>query len=49
MLSWAISIVIISILAVVVEVSGLRGLPVWLVRGLCILVLILCIVAAVLA
>jgi uncharacterized membrane protein YtjA (UPF0391 family) len=49
MLSWAISILIISILAVVVGFSGLRGIPVWLVRGLCILVLILCIVAAMLA
>ena len=49
MLSWVISILIVTILAMVVGFSGLRGLPVWLVRGLCILVLILCIVAAVLA
>jgi uncharacterized membrane protein YtjA (UPF0391 family) len=49
MLSWAVSILIVAILAIVVGFSGLRGSPVWLMRGLCILVLILCIVAAVLA
>jgi uncharacterized membrane protein YtjA (UPF0391 family) len=49
MLSWTVSILIIAILAIVVGFSGLRELPAWLVKGLCILVLILCILAAVLA
>jgi uncharacterized membrane protein len=49
MLSWAVSILIVAILALVVGYSDFRELPVWLLRGLCVLVLILCIVAAVLA
>jgi uncharacterized membrane protein YtjA (UPF0391 family) len=49
MLSWTVSILIVAILAIVVGFSGLRESPAWVVRGLCILVLILCIVAAVLA
>jgi uncharacterized membrane protein YtjA (UPF0391 family) len=49
MVSWTVSILILTILAIVVGFWGLRDSPAWLVRGLCILVLILCIVAAVLA
>jgi uncharacterized membrane protein YtjA (UPF0391 family) len=49
MLSWTVSILILAIPAIVIGFSGLRESPQWLVKGLCILAIILCIIAAVLA
>ena len=49
MLSWAVSILILTILAIVVGYSDLPGRPVWMVRGILILILIICVAAAVLA
>jgi uncharacterized membrane protein YtjA (UPF0391 family) len=49
MLSWAVTILILAIVAALLATWGIAGMPGWVVRGLCLLVIILCIVAAFLA
>jgi len=49
MFSWAITILILAVMAAVLVIWGFTGLPKWLVRGLCLLLIILFIIAVVLA
>ena len=49
MFSWAVTILILAILAAVPAIWGFAGLPTWLLRGLCVLLIILFIVAVVFA
>ena len=49
MLSWAVTILILAVVAALLAHWGIAGMPGWLVRGLCLLLIILCIVAAFLA
>jgi uncharacterized membrane protein YtjA (UPF0391 family) len=49
MFSWAITILIVAVMAAVLAIWGFAGLPTWLVRGLCLLFIILFIIAVVLA
>jgi uncharacterized membrane protein YtjA (UPF0391 family) len=49
MFSWAVTILILGILTAVLAFSGFAGLPIWLVRGVCLLLVILFIVAVVFA
>ena len=49
MLSWVVTILILAVVAALLAFWGLAGMPRWLVRGLCLLLIILCIVAAFLA
>ena len=49
MFSWAITILILAVMAAVLVISGFTGLPIWLVRGLYLLLIILFIIAVVFA
>jgi uncharacterized membrane protein YtjA (UPF0391 family) len=49
MFSWAITILIVAVMAAVLALWGFAGLPTWLVRGLCLMFIILFIIAVVLA
>jgi uncharacterized membrane protein YtjA (UPF0391 family) len=49
MFSWAVTILILAVLAGVLAFWGVAGLPKWLVRGLCLLFIILFIIAVVFA
>ena len=49
MFSWAVTILILAVLAAVPAFWGVTGLPAWVVRGLCLLLLILFAIAVVLA
>jgi uncharacterized membrane protein YtjA (UPF0391 family) len=49
MLSWAVTILILAVVAALLAHWGIAGMPGWLVRGLCLLLIILCLVAAFLA
>lgn len=49
MLSWAVTILILAVVAVLLAIWGFTGMPRWGVRGLCLLLIILCIVAALFA
>jgi len=46
MLSWAVTILILSVVAALFVIWGFAGMPKWLVRGICLLLIILGIVAA---
>jgi uncharacterized membrane protein YtjA (UPF0391 family) len=46
MLSWAVTILILAVVAALFAFEGVAGMPEWSVRGLCLLLIILCIVAA---
>jgi uncharacterized membrane protein YtjA (UPF0391 family) len=49
MLSWAVTILILAVVAALLAIWGIAGMPGWTVRGLYILLIILCLVAAFLA
>jgi uncharacterized membrane protein YtjA (UPF0391 family) len=49
MLSWAVTILILAVVAALLALWGFAGMSGWLVRGLCVLLIILFIVAACLA
>jgi uncharacterized membrane protein YtjA (UPF0391 family) len=49
MFSWAVTILILAVVAALLAIWGIAGMPGWMVRGLCILLIILCLVAAFLA
>jgi len=46
MLSWAVTILILAVVAALLSIWGIAGMPGWVVRGLCVLLILLCIVAA---
>jgi uncharacterized membrane protein YtjA (UPF0391 family) len=46
MLSWAVTILILAVVAALLAIWGIAGMPGWVVRGLCVLLILLCIVAA---
>jgi hypothetical protein len=46
MLSWAVSILILAVVAALLAIWGFAGMPGWIVRGLCLLLILLGIVAA---
>jgi uncharacterized membrane protein YtjA (UPF0391 family) len=45
MLSWAVTFLILAVLAAVIAFSGAERLSTWMWRGLCVLLVIACIVA----
>jgi hypothetical protein len=47
MLSWAVSILILAVVAALLAMWGFAGMPGWLVRGLCLLLILLGIAAAI--
>jgi len=47
MLSWAVSILILAVVAALLAIWGFAGMPGWLVRGLCLLLILLGIAAAI--
>ena len=49
MLSWAVTILILAVVAALLSIWGFTGMPRWWVRGLYLLLIILCIVAALFA
>jgi uncharacterized membrane protein YtjA (UPF0391 family) len=49
MLSWAVTILIFAVVGALLVSWGFAGMPGWLAKGLCVLLIILCIVAALLA
>jgi uncharacterized membrane protein YtjA (UPF0391 family) len=49
MLSWAVTILIFAVVAALLPFGGLAGMSGWLIRGLCLLLILLCIVAALFA
>jgi uncharacterized membrane protein YtjA (UPF0391 family) len=49
MLSWAVTILILAVVAALLAIWGIAGMPGWMVRGLYILLIVLCLVAAFLA
>ncbi len=49
MFSWAVTILILAVVAALLSVGGLVGMSGWLMRGLCLLLILLCIVAALFA
>jgi hypothetical protein len=46
MLSWAVSILILAEVVALLAIWGFAGMPRWIVRGLCLLLILLGIVAA---
>ena len=49
MFSWAVTIMILAIVAALLSFGGFAGMSGWLMRGLCLLLILLCIVAALFA
>ena len=49
MFSWAVTIMILAIVAALLSFGGFSGMSDWLMRGLCLLLILLCIVAALFA
>jgi uncharacterized membrane protein YtjA (UPF0391 family) len=49
MFSWTVTILILAVMASVLVFWGVAGLPKWLVRGLCLLLIIMFIIAVVFA
>ncbi|MBV9105678.1 MAG: hypothetical protein JO066_15730 [Verrucomicrobia bacterium] len=49
MLSWAVTILILAVVGILLLAWGFAGMPGWLAKGLCALLVLLCIVAALLA
>jgi uncharacterized membrane protein YtjA (UPF0391 family) len=49
MLSWTVTILILAVVAALLSIWGFTGMPRWWVRGLYLLLIILCIVAALFA
>jgi len=49
MLSWAVTILILAVVVALLAIWGLAGMPGWLLRALCLLLIILCIVAVLFA
>ena len=49
MLSWAVTILILAVVAALIPFGGFAGMSGWLMRGLCLLLILLCIVAALFA
>ncbi len=49
MLSWAVTIMILAVVAALLSFGGFAGMSGWLMRGLCLLLILLCIVAALFA
>ncbi len=49
MLSWAVTLLILAVVAALLAIWGFAGMPRWWVRGLCLLLIVLCIVAALFA
>jgi uncharacterized membrane protein YtjA (UPF0391 family) len=49
MLSWAVTILILAVVAALLSYGGFAGMSGWLMRGLCLLLILLCIVAALFA
>jgi uncharacterized membrane protein YtjA (UPF0391 family) len=46
MLSWAVTILILAVVAALLSFGGFDGMSGWLIRGLYLLLILLCIVAA---
>jgi uncharacterized membrane protein YtjA (UPF0391 family) len=49
MFSWAVTILILAVVAALLLFGGFAGMTGWLMRGLCLLLILLCIVAALFA
>jgi uncharacterized membrane protein YtjA (UPF0391 family) len=49
MFAWAVTIMILAIVAALLSFGGFAGMSGWLMRGLCLLLILLCIVAALFA
>jgi len=49
MLSWAVTILILAVVAALLAFGGFAGMSGWLIRGLCLLLILLCVVAALFA
>lgn len=49
MFSWAVTIMILAVVAALLSFGGFAGVSGWLMRGLCLLLILLCIVAALFA
>jgi uncharacterized membrane protein YtjA (UPF0391 family) len=49
MFSWAVTLLILAVVVALLAIWGIAGMPGWMVRGLYILLIILCLVAAFLA
>ncbi len=46
MLSWTVTILILAVVAALLALWGFAGMPRWVAKGLCLLLILLCIVAA---
>jgi uncharacterized membrane protein YtjA (UPF0391 family) len=49
MFSWAVTILILAVVAALLSFGGFAGMSGWLMKGLCLLLILLCIVAALFA
>jgi uncharacterized membrane protein YtjA (UPF0391 family) len=49
MLSWAVTILILAVVAALLSFEGFAGMSAWPMRGLCLLLILLCLVAALFA